>query len=272
MENKKLKIWILDSGMWGYYALLDIKSHFPQYQYETYLDSENAPYGNKSGEEIFRLSEAGCQDLWNRWCDLILIACNTICAETLRRLQDRYSLNPPLNSPLWNQRREEIINSSPPFVWKGEMSEVHNFGQGQRGIMNKKILGCIIPSVEVAVEISPKRIGLIATQFTIDSRKYEREIAKLSPSHELISVATPELAGFIEQGMQDHKFTQDYLERRVQKLIDADIDTIILGCTHYTVFYEYLSAKYPHLHIVDSAKTQTIKLGEYLQNHPELFK
>ncbi len=222
-----LKIWILDSGMWGYYALLDIKSHFPQYQYETYLDSENAPYGNKSGEEIFRLSEAGCQDLWNRWCDLILIACNTICAETLRKLQDKNTDN--------------------------------------------KILGCIIPSVEVAVEISPKRIGLIATQFTIDSGKYEREIAKLSSSHELISVATPELAAMIEQGMKDHKFTQDYLERRVQKLIDADIDTIILGCTHYTVFYEYLSAKYPHLHIVDSAKTQTIKLGEYLQNHPEIF-
>lgn len=222
-----LKIWILDSGMGGYYALLDIKSHFPQYEYETYFDSKNAPYGNKSGEEIFQLSEAWCKNLWERGCHLILIACNTICAETLHKLQETYT--------------------------------------------DKKILGCIIPSVEVAVEISPKKIGLIATQFTIDSGKYEREIKKLSPTHELISLATPELAGLVEKWMAEHRYTQEYLERRIEKLLEEDIDTIILWCTHYTVFYEYLSMKYPHLRIVDSAKTQTIKLGEYLTKHTELF-
>lgn len=227
MENKTLKIWILDSGMGWHYALLDIKSHFPQYEYETYLDHENAPYGNKSGEEIFCLSEAWCQALWERDCNLILIACNTICAETLRKLQDSYP--------------------------------------------DKKILGCIIPSVEVAVEISPKKIGLIATQFTISSGKYEREIKKISPKHELISLATPELAGYIEKWMQDHRYTLEYLERRIEKLLESGIDTIILWCTHYTVFYEHLSLKYPQLKIVDSARTQTIKLWEYLRKHSELF-
>jgi glutamate racemase len=66
---------------------------------------------------------------------------------------------------------------------------------------NKKILGCIIPSVEVAVEISQKNIGLIGTQFTVDSKKYDREINKLSKNHALFALATPELAGFIESGM-----------------------------------------------------------------------
>jgi len=61
-----LKIGILDSGMGGYYALMDIKSHFPQYDYETYLDSKNAPYGNKTGEEIFKLTETGCKELWEK--------------------------------------------------------------------------------------------------------------------------------------------------------------------------------------------------------------
>jgi len=228
IKNSMLKIWILDSWMGGHYALLDIKSHFPQYKYETYLDHKNAPYGNKSGEEIYKLAEAWCLDLWKRDCNLILIACNTICAETLRHLQDTYP--------------------------------------------DKKILWCIIPSVEIAVMISHKNIGLIGTKFTVNSWKYEREIAKLSDHHTLIALETPELAGFIEAWMQEHKYTLEYLERRIDSLILQWIDSIILACTHYTVFYEHISLKYPKIKIIDSARTQTIKLGEYLIRHPELWK
>lgn len=222
-----IKIWILDSGYGGHYALLDIKSHFPQYEYEVYLDHENAPYGDKSGEEIFALAEAGCLELWEKWCHLILIACNTICAETLRKLQDKHT--------------------------------------------DKKILGCIIPSVEVAVEISKEHIWLIGTSFTVNSGKYENEIEKLSGNHTLHALATPELAGFIESGMSGNAFTLEYLENRIEKLLAKNIDTLILGCTHYSVFYEHLSLKYPQIKIVDSARTQTIKLWEYLRKHKELF-
>lgn len=228
MNNKQLKIWILDSGYGGHYALLDIKSHFPQYDYETYLDHENAPYGNKSGEKIFKLTQSWCHKLWDSWCSLILIACNTICAETLRRLQDTHE--------------------------------------------DKKILGCIIPSVEVAVEISQWKIWMIGTKFTVDSQKYEREIAKLSQKHRLFSLATPELAGFIESGMSGHAFTLEYLENRIEQLLEENIDTLILACTHYSVFYEHLSIKYPQIKIVDSARTQTIKLWEYLKKHASLFE
>ena len=227
MTQKKLKIWILDSGRGGHYALLDIKSHFPQYDYETYLDHANAPYGNKSSDEIFRLTEVGCKELWEKWCKLILIACNTISAETLRRLQDTHT--------------------------------------------DKKILGCIIPSVEIAVEISEWKIGLLATRFTIHSGKYEREIAKISNTHTLSPLEAPELAGFVEQGMADHRYTLEYLERRIETLLEHDIDTIILWCTHYTVFYEHITKHYPQIKIVDSARTQTIKLSGYLERHPELF-
>lgn len=223
-----IKIWILDSGKWWHYALLDIKSHFPEYDYETYLDYENAPYGNKTGEEIFSLTQIWCNTLWEKWCDLILIACNTICAETLRKLQDQ---NP-----------------------------------------NKKILWCIIPTCEVAVEVSKGNIGLIATKFTVESWKYDREIKKLSQEHSLYCIDTPELAWFIEAGMQDHNYTLSYLDRRIEQLLEKDIDTLILACTHYTVFHEHISEKYPDLKIIDSAKTQTIKLKKYLTKNTEFFK
>lgn len=222
-----LKIWILDSGMWWHYALLDIMSHFPQYEYATYLDHANAPYGNKSGEEIYTLAEIGCKELWEQHCDLILIACNTICAETLRKLQDTF--------------------------------------------IDKKILGCIIPSVEIALEISDKNIGLIGTRFTVRSWKYLREIQKLSDYHILYSLATPELAWYVENWESHTAQTLLYLDTAIDELTLNNIDTLILACTHYTVYYEYLSQKYPHLKIVDSARTQTIKLGEYLQKHPELW-
>lgn len=223
-----LKIWILDSWFGGHYALLDIKSHFPQYEYEGYFDHANAPYGDKTGEEIFELSEIGCHNLWDKWCDLILIACNTICAETLRKLQKAYP--------------------------------------------EKKVLWCVIPSVEVAVEISAERIGLIGTQFTVHSHKYKQEIRKLSSHHKLFENATPELVKYIESGKATHENCLAYLDQHIEKLLAHKIDTLILGCTHYSIFYEYISWKYKNLKIVDSARTQTIKLWEYLQNHKEFLE
>jgi len=222
-----LKIWILDSGFWWHYALLDIESHFPQYEYEIYLDHENAPYGDKTSNEIYILTEVGCKELWDKWCNLILIACNTICAETLRQLQDTYS--------------------------------------------DKKILGCIIPSVEIAVEISKWSIWLIGTQFTITSWKYEKEIHKLSSRHKLYSHATPELVKYIESWYANHEKCLKYLDAHIEKLLEFNIDTLILGCTHYSIFYEYIKGKYKKLRVVDSARTQTIKLSEYLMRHKELF-
>lgn len=135
---------------------------------------------------------------------------------------------------------------------------------------SRKILGCIIPSVEVAVEISKGKIGLIGTRFTVNSGKYEREIAKISQKHTLFPLATPELAGYVEKGMAMHRYTLEYLDARIEELLEKDIDTLILACTHYTVYYEYISLKYPGLKIVDSARTQTIKLASYLERHPEL--
>lgn len=220
-----LKIWILDSGMWWHYALLDIKSHFPEYEYSTYLDHANAPYWNKSGEEIYLLAEIWCHKLWKDWCNLILIACNTICAQTLSKLQNTYQ--------------------------------------------NKKILWCIIPSIEVALEISDKNIGLLATHFTISTRKYDIEIEKISPDHTLYSLAAPELAGFVEKWISFHNYTLAYLDKRIEELLECNIDTIILWCTHYTVFYEHITLKYPQIKIVDSARTQTIKLWEYIAKHKD---
>ena len=222
-----LKIWILDSGYGWHYALLDIESHFPQYDYEVYLDHKNAPYWDKSGEDISTLSEIGCQKLWDKWCNLILIACNTICAETLRKLQDKHA--------------------------------------------DKKILWCIIPSVEVAVDISAGNIWLIGTLFTIQSGKYEREIQKISQNHTLYSRATPELVKHIEKWNSSHTTCLRYLDAQVESLMEHNIDTLILWCTHYSIFYEYLKGKYKNLRIVDSARTQTIKLWEYLQKHKELY-
>jgi len=227
VRKTKLKIWILDSGMGWHYALLDIKSHFPQYDYETYLDHSNAPYGNKRSEEIYNLTETWCHKLWSQGCNIILIACNTICAETLRKLQDKHS--------------------------------------------DKKILWCIIPSVEVATEISHRKIGLIGTRFTIESGKYEDEIAKISWVHTLFSQATPELASFVEKWISHQSESFAYLDQYIWELLKQDIDTLILACTHYTIYYEYLTIKYPHIRIVDSARTQTIKLWEYLERHKELF-
>jgi len=223
-----LKIWILDSGMGWHYAMLDISSRFPEYEYETYLDYLNAPYWDRSGEEIFTLTQTWCASLWERWCNIILIACNTICSETLKKLQNKYP--------------------------------------------EKKILWCIVPSCEIAVQESAGNIWLIATKFTINSWKYQVEISKLSSSHTLYSRATPELVKYIESWKSDTPECREYLDKYVQLLVQENIDTLILGCTHYSILSEYIEQQYPHLKIIDSAKTQTMKLWEYLERHKELLK
>jgi len=207
--------------------MLDISSQFPEYEYETYLDYLNAPYWDRSGEEIFHLTQIGCRSLWERWCTIILVACNTICSETLKKLQDKYP--------------------------------------------KKKILWCIIPTCEIALQKSKKNIWLIATAFTVNSWKYELEISKLSTNHTLYSYATPELVKYIESWKSDCEECREYLDHFIKLLLKENIDTLILWCTHYSILSWYIEQNYPHIKIVDSAKTQTMKLWEYLAKHKELF-
>ena len=159
-----MKIGFFDSGLGGLIMLKAVAKALPQYEYEFYGDTKNLPYGDKTEAEIFELTKEGILHLFNRDCVLVIVACNTASAETLRKLQD------------------------------GFLRETYP---------DRRVLGVIIPTVETVTELQLKRALLIATKRTVESGKYDVEFTKAAKETELVSVATPVLVPLIELGEHD---------------------------------------------------------------------
>lgn len=154
-----MNIGFFDSGLGGLLVLKAVAKALPQYGYIYYGDTANLPYGDKTEEEIYELTKKAIGELFARDCLLVIVACNTASAETIRRLQDTYL-------------KEEFPD--------------------------RKILGVIVPTVEEVFATKRKRAILIATKRTVESGKYERELSKIDSSIDLISISTPELVPLIE--------------------------------------------------------------------------
>lgn len=205
----------------------------PEYDYEYYGDTKNLPYGDKTEEEIYEFTKTGVMHLFNRDCELVVIACNTASAETLRRLQDEF-----------------LLNEYP----------------------NRKILGVIIPVVEEVIESGCKKVLMFATKRTVSSGKYHLELGKRNEINTKIeAVATPELVPLIEDG--NNKAAEAIMEALIEERLSKGnmIDGLILGCTHYTVLAEQLRTIYgDSLHVFSQAEIIPQKLSEYLLNHSEI--
>ena len=141
-----------------------VTKELPEYDYIYYGDTENLPFGDKTEEEVYTLTKIGIENLFKRSCQLVIVACNTASAETLRRLQ------------------EELV--------VGEYSD-------------RRILGMIIPTIETLVEKDKDQALLLATKRTIDSNKYQIELSKMDSLIHLKQVATPDLVPLIEIGDMD---------------------------------------------------------------------
>jgi glutamate racemase len=222
-----MKIGFFDSGLGGLIALKAVAKTLPLYDYEFYGDTANLPYGDKTEEEIFELTKAGIVHLFNRDCLLVIVACNTASAETLRRLQDGF-----------------LKNEYPEH----------------------RVLGVIIPTVEELVEADIKHALLVATKRTVDSRKYEVELEKLTKAPLITACATPRLVPLIESG--EHEAALRSLANTIKQR--GEVDALILGCTHYSLLKEELRKEFPTLTILSQDEIIPDKLNNYLSRHPEI--
>lgn len=163
-----MNIGFFDSGLGGLLLLKETVKHLLQYDYVYYGDTAHVPYGDKSEEEIFAYTKAAIDELFKRDCLLVIVACNTASAETLRRLQDTF------------------IKEQYP---------------------DRRVLGVIVPTMEALLDSGRKQALLIATKRTVESGKYERELLKLDSTLSLVSVATPGLVPLIESHAIDQAVT-----------------------------------------------------------------
>lgn len=124
-------------------------------------------------------------------------------------------------------------------------------------ILKIPIVDVIKPSADFAVQITrSQKIGVLATRATVSSGIYEREIIKRLPSAEVHSLACPLLVPLIEEHFFDHQATQMIVKEYLAPLKQKNIDTLLLGCTHYPLIHQLIQKEMePHVTILDSATT-----------------
>ena len=116
--------------------------------------------------------------------------------------------------------------------------------------------GVIEPGARRAAEVSRGRVGVIATEATVRSDAYPRALRRLRPDLAVVSRACPLFVPLVEEGWQDDDFvTTRIAERYLAPLLAAEIDTLVLGCTHYPLLKSVLAqVAGPAVTLVDSAE------------------
>ncbi|MCK4520203.1 MAG: glutamate racemase [Candidatus Omnitrophica bacterium] len=120
---------------------------------------------------------------------------------------------------------------------------------------NIPILGMIKSGVNSAIKISQKRrIGIIGTKATIKSNSYQRLILGKDKRIKVYAQSCPLFVPLAEEGLLKGKAVREVMNMYLKNLKKKDIDTIILGCTHYPLLWREIASYLKGVAIVDSAK------------------
>jgi glutamate racemase len=228
-------IGIFDSGYGGLTVLSEIRALMPAYDYIYLGDNARAPYGNRSFESVYQFTLEAVEWFFNRGCHLVILACNTASAKALRTIQQ---INLPALDP------------------------------------QKRVLGVIRPTAEcVAILSQSRHIGVLGTEGTIQSGSYEIEIGKLHPQLSVTGEACPMWVPLVENREYDKPGADYFVKQHLDHLLarDPQIDTIILGCTHYPLLMNKIIHFVPdNVRVIAQGEYVAVSLREYLLRHPDI--
>lgn len=129
------------------------------------------------------------------------------------------------------------------------------------------VIGVIEPGARAAVAATRGRVGVIATEGTIRSGAYRRAIQRLAPHAEVIEASAPLFVPLAEEGWGNTHVARQVAEIYLGPLLDAHIDTLVLGCTHYPILRPTIEQVVGDaIRIVDSAETTADAVRDALQN------
>lgn len=229
-------IGVFDSGYGGLSVLRRIAAQLPQYDYLYIGDNARAPYGTRSWDCVYEFTLQAVRYLFNQGCPLVILACNTASAKALRTIQQRDL--PAMADP------------------------------------TKRVLGVIRPTAEAVGSISRNgHVGIVCTPGTASSGSYDIEIKKLNPTFATHAQGCPMWVPIIENMEINTEGARFFVQRDINQLLnqDGDIDTIILGCTHYPLLYNVIrESTPPHVQIVEQGSIVAASLADYLHRHPEM--
>lgn len=228
-------IGVFDSGYGGLTILKGIRQLMPEYDYIYLGDNARTPYGTRSFEIVYEFTLQAVKKLFDLGCQLVILGCNTASAKALRSIQQ---INLPQLDP------------------------------------TRRVLGVIRPTVECIGSLTKtKHVGVLGTVGTIKSESYPIEIHKLWPDVQVTGYACPMWVPLVEYNEFTGEGADYFIKKDIEGLLsqDPDIDTIILGCTHYPLLWEKIRKYTPsHIHLISQGDYVAKSLKDYLERHPEM--
>lgn len=208
---------IFDSGIGGLTVVKEIKKKNPNLPIIYFGDTARVPWGNKSPETIQQYAQEISRFLIAKGATEIFIACNTASALAFQKTKKLFS-------------RVSVFSVIDPVIERMKQEVQKNPG--------KKI-----------------KVGIIGTRATVSSGIYQEKLQAICPQGEFHSVACPLLVPIVEEGWQDKPIANEIITEYLMPLKKAQIDYLILGCTHYPLltknFRKFFGQK---VQIVNSAE------------------
>jgi len=229
------KIGVFDSGYGGLTVLKEIVKQLPQYDYLYLGDNVRAPYGTRSFETVYEYTLECVKKLFELDCELVLLACNTASAKALRTIQQK-----------------DLPTLAP----------------------NKRVLGVIRPTTEIVGNYTKTNVvGVLGTSGTISSNSYPIEIEKFYPQLTVVQEACPMWVPLVENNEFESEGADYFIQKNLTSLLSKgkNIDTIILGCTHYPLLINKIKKYIPDgIKLISQGEIVATSLIDYLNRHSEI--
>lgn len=214
-------IGLFDSGVGGLTIWAEIVKLLPGENTIYLADSKNAPYGERSPENILALSIKNTERLLQENCKLIVVACNTATTNAIDYLRANYKV---------------------PFVG-------------------------IEPAIKpAALHSKTKKVGVLATHGTLSSSLFHHTATNHAAGITIVEQEGEGLVSLIESGQVSSPETHTYLKKLLAPMLEAGIDHLVLGCTHYPflipVLKEILPSRITILDCGEAVARQTKKILE----------
>jgi len=213
-------IGIFDSGVGGLTIASEVMKALPNETIIYFGDTARVPYGGKSRETITKYSVQMADFLISHNVKAIVAACNTVCANSLGALLDKFDV---------------------PII----------------DVLNPGVLSCLSATKNNIV-------GVIGTESTIKSNAYENALKAANPEIEVYSKACPLFVPLAEEGWTSNSVANITADIYLQELIDKEIDSLLLGCTHYPLLIDCITHAAKGITIINSAVSVTGCLKEFL--------
>lgn len=228
-------IGVFDSGYGGLTILNEFLKEFPEYDFIYLGDNARTPYGTRSFEMVYQYTRQSVMRLFEMGCPLVILACNTASAKALRTIQQ---------------------NDLPGFD------------------STRRVLGVVRPSVEKIGSVSRNgHVGVLGTTGTVQSMSYPLEIQKLFPGTVVTQQACPMWVPLVENDERNTPGADYFVKRDLARLFEQDnqIDTLILGCTHYPLLLPVIERFLPPgVSVMSQGQIVAQSLKDYLIRHPQM--